>query len=63
MEALSGDELKNTTALEYFLEHFEKKGDRVTDPEARAMLGHFGLGGKISSETPLRALSGGQKVR
>ena len=53
----------NVTALQYFLEYFEKKGDTVPDQDARACLGTFGLGGKISSETPLVLLSGGQKVR
>ena len=44
------------------MDYFEKKGDNVSDPEARACLGTFGLGGKISLETPLAQLSGGQKV-
>ncbi|EIM83035.1 P-loop containing nucleoside triphosphate hydrolase protein [Stereum hirsutum FP-91666 SS1] len=61
VEELSRD-LKQT-ALGYFLDHFEKKGDKVTEMEARSCLGTLGLGGKIASDTPLGALSGGQKVR
>ena len=53
----------NITAHQYLMDYFEKKGDNVSDPEARACLGTFGLGGKISIETPLAMLSGGQKVR
>lgn len=54
---------KHVTALEYFLDHFDRKGDKVPEPEARACLGTFGLGGKIASDTPVIMLSGGQKVR
>ncbi|KAH8102112.1 P-loop containing nucleoside triphosphate hydrolase protein [Cristinia sonorae] len=53
----------NTTALAYFLKYFEERGETAVDSEARACLGTFGLGGKLSSDTPLTALSGGQKVR
>lgn len=60
VEELSRD-LKQT-ALGYFLDYFEKKGDKVTEMEARSCLGTLGLGGKIASDTPLGALSGGQKV-
>ncbi|KZO96211.1 P-loop containing nucleoside triphosphate hydrolase protein [Calocera viscosa TUFC12733] len=52
-----------TTAIQYFLEHFEKKGEVVDDGEARACLGTLGLGGKAMGETPVDGLSGGQKVR
>ncbi|KAM0747556.1 P-loop containing nucleoside triphosphate hydrolase protein [Meredithblackwellia eburnea MCA 4105] len=52
-----------TTALSHFVQHFEEKGEKVTEQEARACLGSFGLQGKIASETPLGKLSGGQKVR
>ncbi|THG96693.1 hypothetical protein EW026_g5189 [Hermanssonia centrifuga] len=54
--------VEKTTALGYFLDHFEQKGTKVPEIEARAFLGTFGLGGKISSDTPLALLSGGQKV-
>ncbi|KAF9491905.1 P-loop containing nucleoside triphosphate hydrolase protein [Pleurotus eryngii] len=63
VEELSNESLKTTTALKYFLDHFDKFGDPVQDPEARACLGTLGLSGKVASDTPLAALSGGQKVR
>ncbi|KAG9220476.1 hypothetical protein CCMSSC00406_0003932 [Pleurotus cornucopiae] len=63
VEELSNESLKTTTALKYFLDHFDKLGDPVQDPEARACLGTLGLSGKVASDTPLAALSGGQKVR
>ncbi|TCD63191.1 hypothetical protein EIP91_005858 [Steccherinum ochraceum] len=62
VEELTKDGAK-TTALAYFLNYFEERGETVVESEARACLGTFGLGGKLSSETPLTALSGGQKVR
>lgn len=34
----------------------------LTEPEARALLGSLGLPGRIASEIPIAALSGGQKV-
>ncbi|KZO96205.1 P-loop containing nucleoside triphosphate hydrolase protein [Calocera viscosa TUFC12733] len=52
-----------TTAIQYFLEHFEKRGEVVDEGEARACLGTLGLGGKAMGETPVEGLSGGQKVR
>ncbi|KAI5479106.1 Iron complex transport system ATP-binding protein [Pseudohyphozyma bogoriensis] len=52
-----------TTALSYFLKHFEDKGENVVEQDARACLGSFGLQGKVASDTPLGLLSGGQKVR
>ena len=61
VEQLTKDGAK-TTALAYFLKYFEDRGEAVVESEARACLGTFGLGGKVSSETPLTALSGGQKV-
>ncbi|KII94954.1 hypothetical protein PLICRDRAFT_660687 [Plicaturopsis crispa FD-325 SS-3] len=61
VEELSGS--AESTALTYFLDHFAKKGDTVSESDARRCLGSFGLGGKIASDTPLGALSGGQKVR
>ncbi|KAJ7734035.1 P-loop containing nucleoside triphosphate hydrolase protein [Mycena maculata] len=51
------------TALSYFMEHFEAKGETVVEQDARKCLGSFGLQGKIASDTPLSQLSGGQKVR
>ncbi|KAL0956788.1 hypothetical protein HGRIS_002907 [Hohenbuehelia grisea] len=60
VEDLSGN--VQTTALQHFLDYFEQRGEKVAESEARACLGSFGLGGKIASDTPLRVLSGGQKV-
>ncbi|KAJ7437118.1 P-loop containing nucleoside triphosphate hydrolase protein [Mycena galericulata] len=51
------------TALSYFMEYFEAKGETVVEQDARKCLGSFGLQGKIASDTPLSQLSGGQKVR
>ncbi|KAJ6616249.1 P-loop containing nucleoside triphosphate hydrolase protein [Mycena sp. CBHHK59/15] len=51
------------TALSYFMEHFEARGEKVVEQDARKCLGSFGLQGKIASDTPLGQLSGGQKVR
>jgi len=62
VEELTKDGTK-TTALAYFLKYYETRGEAVVESEARACLGTFGLGGKLASETPLTALSGGQKVR
>lgn len=50
------------TALSYFLDHFEQKGETVEEQDARSFLGGFGLKGKVASDTPLAHLSGGQKV-
>lgn len=50
------------TALSHFLRHFEELGDKVTEQDARACLGSWGLKGRIASDTALSALSGGQKV-
>ncbi|KAF7302027.1 Iron complex transport system ATP-binding protein [Mycena indigotica] len=51
------------TALSYFMRHFEDKGEKVIEQDARRCLGSFGLQGKVASDTPLVQLSGGQKVR
>ena len=51
------------TALSHFLKHFEEKGEKVVEQDARQCLGSFGLQGKVASDTPLVLLSGGQKVR
>ncbi|KAF7332392.1 Iron complex transport system ATP-binding protein [Mycena kentingensis (nom. inval.)] len=51
------------TALSYFIRHFEQKGEKVAEQDARKCLGSFGLQGRIASDTPLIQLSGGQKVR
>ncbi|KAJ6539742.1 P-loop containing nucleoside triphosphate hydrolase protein [Mycena capillaripes] len=40
-----------------FLEHFEAKGEKVVEQDARKCLGSFGLQGKIASDTPLAQLS------
>jgi ABC-type uncharacterized transport system YnjBCD ATPase subunit len=50
------------TALSYFLDHFEAKGEKVLEQEARALLGSLGLQGDTAARTPLAQLSGGQKV-
>ncbi|KAF8213955.1 P-loop containing nucleoside triphosphate hydrolase protein [Mycena galopus ATCC 62051] len=69
VEELSGPRAQSTTsgrpvtALSYFMEHFEAKGETVVEQDARRCLGSFGLQGKIASDTPLVQLSGGQKVR
>ncbi len=51
-----------TTALSYFLWKLGENGVNVEERDARACLGSFGLQGRIASDTPLKALSGGQKV-
>lgn len=50
------------TALSHFMDHFEEKGDKVLEQDARAFLGSLGLQGKVASDTRLSDLSGGQKV-
>ncbi|ORY88253.1 P-loop containing nucleoside triphosphate hydrolase protein [Leucosporidium creatinivorum] len=62
---ISSLSLNNTpvTALSYFLDHFEAKGEKVLEQEARALLGSLGLQGDTAARTPLSQLSGGQKVR
>jgi ATP-binding cassette, subfamily F, member 3 len=52
-----------TTALSYFMWKMGEQGIKVEERDARACLGSFGLQGRIASDTPLKALSGGQKVR
>jgi len=49
--------------LSYFTGYFGAKEEKVDEQEARSCLGSFGLQGKTASDTPLIALSGGQKVR
>ncbi|KAI0343208.1 P-loop containing nucleoside triphosphate hydrolase protein [Trametopsis cervina] len=61
VEELTG-EFKQT-ALSYFLDHFSRKGEQITEPDARRSLAGLGLAGRTISETPISALSGGQKVR
>ncbi|KAJ7129275.1 P-loop containing nucleoside triphosphate hydrolase protein [Mycena epipterygia] len=68
VEELSGPMTRSSsdgpvTALSYFTEYFEAKGETVVEQDARKCLGSFGLQGKIASDTPLSQLSGGQKVR
>ncbi|KAJ7126423.1 P-loop containing nucleoside triphosphate hydrolase protein [Mycena crocata] len=68
VEELSGPATRSTsdrpvTALSYFIEYFEAKGETVVEQDARKCLGSFGLQGKIASDAPLTQLSGGQKVR
>ncbi len=65
--------LSKITALQYFIEKatdeklsstsFDPMAGKITEQEARRSLGALGLTGKTVSETPLNALSGGQKVR
>jgi len=45
------------------LEHLSAVCPGMRDQEARDYLGSFGLGGRLSTEQPLRSLSGGQKAR
>lgn len=52
-----------TTPLSHFMAHFAKKGITVEERDARGFLGGLGLPGRLSSHTPVKALSGGQKVR
>ena len=51
------------TPLAYFIDYFEKKGETASEGEARRTLAGLGLSGKTVSDTPMSALSGGQKVR
>ncbi|KAI0761905.1 P-loop containing nucleoside triphosphate hydrolase protein [Irpex lacteus] len=51
------------TPLAYFIDYFEKKGEAVNEGEARRSLAGLGLAGNTVSNTPMSALSGGQKVR
>ena len=60
MEELSKD--LSQTGLRYFLDNLKERNIAVEEGEARACLGNFGLGGKLASDTPIGALSGGQKV-
>jgi ATP-binding cassette, subfamily F, member 3 len=50
------------SALSYFIDHFERKGEKVSEAEARRTLAGLGLAGQTASDTPMSALSGGQKV-
>ncbi|KAJ7223921.1 P-loop containing nucleoside triphosphate hydrolase protein [Mycena rebaudengoi] len=68
VEELSGVSAQSSTggpvtALSHFMDHFEARGEKVVEQDARKCLGSFGLQGKIASDTPLLQLSGGQKVR
>ncbi len=51
------------TPLAYFIDYFEKTGEAVNEGEARRSLAGLGLAGNTVSNTPMSALSGGQKVR
>ncbi|ODO05526.1 hypothetical protein I350_04577 [Cryptococcus amylolentus CBS 6273] len=55
--------LDNITSLQIFLDRFKDSATPVTEQSARRILGGFGLGGRLASHTPLKLLSGGQKVR
>lgn len=59
----AGEQRDTTTALQHFMEHVTAAGETPSEQEARACLGSFGLPGKLASDTPIRVLSGGQKVR
>jgi ATP-binding cassette subfamily F protein 3 len=50
------------TPLMHFMAYFAGKGQAVEEKDARSFLGGLGLPGKLSSHTPVKALSGGQKV-
>lgn len=62
LSALPEDGDAPATALTHFMTHFAKRGDAVEERDARSFLGGLGLPGKLSSHTPVKALSGGQKV-
>ncbi len=61
VSALTGSDIP-TTALSFFMHKMADNEVKVEERDARACLGSLGLQGKIASETPLKALSGGQKV-
>jgi ATP-binding cassette subfamily F protein 3 len=44
------------------MNHFENLGIIVNESDARGCLGSLGLGGRLADRTPIKALSGGQKV-
>lgn len=58
----SQDRSTPVTALSYFIDHFEARGETLEPQVVFQCLGSFGLQGKVASETPLAQLSGGQKV-
>ncbi|KAI0704339.1 P-loop containing nucleoside triphosphate hydrolase protein [Cytidiella melzeri] len=51
------------TVLSYFIQQREGQGRKTTEGEARRTLASLGLTGHTVSDTPISALSGGQKVR
>ncbi|KAI9653687.1 MAG: hypothetical protein M1831_005715 [Alyxoria varia] len=51
------------TALRELYESAEASGTPIGEQEARALLSGLGLVGRIASDVPVAALSGGQKVR
>jgi ATPase subunit of ABC transporter with duplicated ATPase domains len=51
------------TPLQHLMTELAASGESVSEHEARSCLGACGLSGKLASETPVLALSGGQKVR
>lgn len=55
-----GMQESSRTALSYLL---DVAGGRLDEQEARATLGKLGLRGNFASDVPLKALSGGQRVR
>ncbi|KAJ9112658.1 hypothetical protein QFC19_000678 [Naganishia cerealis] len=63
LSALPEERDAPTTALMHFMAYFANKGETVEERDARSFLGGLGLPGKLSSHTPVKALSGGQKVR
>ena len=63
LSALPDEGNSPKTPLSHFIEHFAKKGTTVEEKDARGFLGGLGLPGSLSSHTPVKALSGGQKVR
>lgn len=63
LSALPDDGPTPSTPLSHFIAHFAKKGVTVEERVARGFLGGLGLPGRLSSHTPVKALSGGQKVR
>ncbi|KAI9801026.1 MAG: hypothetical protein M1825_003560 [Sarcosagium campestre] len=56
----------HVTSLAHLLAHSNSDGGTATgllEPEARKVLGALGLAGRVASDVPICALSGGQKVR
>ncbi|KAF8336560.1 P-loop containing nucleoside triphosphate hydrolase protein [Cantharellus anzutake] len=63
VDVLSSAEISGNSALAHFAESIKQRFHiNISEGEARAVLGSFGLGGRKSTD-PIASLSGGQKVR